>query len=131
MAIIKRPFRIKKADGSWEEHRFPTSEDMIVDAVQNLSGTGYRKLPGGLILQWGTYGTSVGGQYLRGMFPITFPTEVLAMFTTIQYTGDESVFHLATPQIMNTSDYIIYIRNTLSNNLPNQKSKIAYFAIGR
>lgn len=46
MAIIKRPFRIKKADGSWEEHRFPTSEDMIVDAMQSITDSGtWRMLP--------------------------------------------------------------------------------------
>lgn len=77
MAIIKRPFRIKKADGSWEEHRFPTSEDMIVDAVQNLSGTGYRKLPGGLILQWGRTTNISDGQQILVTFPIAFPHAIL------------------------------------------------------
>lgn len=32
---------------------YETSEDLIVGQVENLAETGYKKLPGGLILQWG------------------------------------------------------------------------------
>ncbi|WP_035293760.1 hypothetical protein [Clostridium sp. KNHs214] len=50
--IIKRPFQIR-IPGGWEKHYFETSEDMIVNIIQSLETTGYRKLPGGLILQFG------------------------------------------------------------------------------
>ena len=41
---------------------------------QSLVGTGYQKLPGGLIIQWGTVEvTSVNGGYTAASYPIRFP----------------------------------------------------------
>ena len=50
-------------------------------ANQNLTGNGYQKLPGGLILQWGT-GTnnnSLGSGLNTLVFPISFPNECLSI----------------------------------------------------
>jgi len=50
-------------------------------ANQSLAASGYQKLPGGLILQWGTTavpsGANVGSQAMT--FPIAFPTALYAV----------------------------------------------------
>lgn len=48
--------------------------DQLVD--KNLSTNGYQKLPGGLIIQWGTSGSMSGSPYasVSVTFPIPFPT---------------------------------------------------------
>ncbi|MGJ0908841.1 hypothetical protein CF065_18915 [Clostridium sporogenes] len=94
--IIKRPF--KTFNGSdWNTHYFQTSEDMIVDIVQSLGSTGYRKLPGGLTLQWGTLKTGSspvvkqeGSTYyteLTPSVPIQFPRGYLCGFANVNYAG--------------------------------------------
>lgn len=59
----------------------PINENRLTDMVQSLSGTGYRKLPGGLILQWGvrTTGDFAGSTTLqmRHNFAIQFPNACL------------------------------------------------------
>lgn len=90
--IIKRPF--KTFNGSdWNTHYFQTSEDMIKEQVQSLNTTGYRKLPGGLILQWGYYLTPAGGsngvdrgvyyKIISGLkFPIAFSKRICSINVT-------------------------------------------------
>lgn len=46
------------------------------EMARSLVGNGYQKLPGGLILQWGSsVATSAGAAF---MFPLTFPTDCYA-----------------------------------------------------
>ena len=48
----------------------------FVGANQSLSGSGYQKLPGGLIIQWGAGRFSASGGNIQTItFPIAFPTE--------------------------------------------------------
>jgi phage-related tail fiber protein len=51
--------------------------------VAAKTASGYQKLPGGLILQWGTYWGTVGGNGSTGAIPlpVTFPTAVLVAVT--------------------------------------------------
>lgn len=60
----------------------------LTGSNQSLGGTGYQKLPGGLILQWGSAHV---GDFSDGVndphsvtFPITFPTALAQVFTTMQ-----------------------------------------------
>lgn len=48
---------------------------------QNLTGNGYQKLPGGLIIQWGTVtnNNSLGSGLNTLVFPISFPNECLSI----------------------------------------------------
>lgn len=55
-------------------------------ANQTLSGNGYQKLPGGLILQWGLY-TGSSSADVTVTFPLTFPTGCLAILTARGYTA--------------------------------------------
>jgi len=47
-----------------------------------LSGSGYQKLPGGLIIQWGNSTTASGGVSLT--FPIVFPTNCLQVVVALR-----------------------------------------------
>ena len=49
---------------------------------QSLANPGYQKLPGGLIMQWGTSGTIGGDSFVSVTFPIAFTTAVYAMTAT-------------------------------------------------
>lgn len=53
---------------------------------QSLSGSGYQKLPGGLILQWGLY-TGSSSADVTVTFPISFVGGCLALFTSRGYTA--------------------------------------------
>jgi hypothetical protein len=52
--------------------------DAFKGTNQSLVGNGYQKLPGGLIIQWGTYSLSaVAGTAQAITFPVAFPTALI------------------------------------------------------
>lgn len=53
---------------------------------QSLTTNGYQRLPGGLILQWGTVSTGAANPALVN-FPITFPTGVISMSFVVAQSG--------------------------------------------
>jgi hypothetical protein len=55
---------------------------------QSLGASGYQKLPGGLIMQWGETGAMSGGQSLTVTYPIAFPTAVFNVQTTVIVSTD-------------------------------------------
>lgn len=55
--------------------------DAFKSGNQSLSASGYQKMPGGLILQWGQ-GLSVSGGVATVNFPIEFPNSVLIISAT-------------------------------------------------
>jgi hypothetical protein len=57
-------------------------------ANQSLGSSGYQKLPGGLIMQWGETGAMSGGQNLTVTYPIAFPTAVFNVQTTVIVSSD-------------------------------------------
>jgi len=74
-----------KAPGS---HKHPEAD--LTNAAQLLSSTGYRKLPGGLILQWGTITTNepCDGKWSKNYnFPITFPSAVIGAWGSYNVSG--------------------------------------------
>ncbi|MDU6297211.1 hypothetical protein, partial [Clostridium celatum] len=71
MTIKKGQYNLKTANG-YDTYHLETSEDMIVGQVQNLATTGYRTLPGGLIMQWGIV-EGVTNSWKTVRFPIEFP----------------------------------------------------------
>lgn len=57
---------------------------------QSLANPGYQKLPGGLILVWGTSGTtdvSSGGVLVNVTFPISFPSQCFGAWGTLYRNG--------------------------------------------
>lgn len=61
---------------NYDTIHFETGEENLVNILQSLSGTGYRKLAGGLILQWGTSGATFGYSNV-GTIDVNFPTTFL------------------------------------------------------
>jgi hypothetical protein len=56
--------------------------EALQGANQSLTTSGYQKLPGGLIVQWGNTGPVVGGANTTVSLPITFPTGLLVVSIT-------------------------------------------------
>ncbi|WP_130055994.1 phage tail protein [Escherichia coli] len=54
----------------------------------SVSGTGYQKLPSGLILQWGSISTPGIAQDVVTHFPIAFPNRCLRVLVSQDYTPD-------------------------------------------
>ncbi|WP_106426283.1 gp53-like domain-containing protein, partial [Escherichia coli] len=52
----------------------------------SVSSDGYQKLPSGLILQWGSIGTTDIPQDVVTHFPIAFPNRCLRVFVSQDYT---------------------------------------------
>lgn len=76
-----------KAPGS---HKHPESD--ITNAAQYLSSTGYRKLPGGLILQWGTITVNepCDGKWSKNYnFPLAFPNLVIGAWGSYNISGND------------------------------------------
>ncbi len=69
----------------FDEIMFKTIEDMIEGAHQSLSQNGYRKLPGGLIIQWGSNGTNSVGTTVA--LPVAFPNQFLAVVAVPTYAA--------------------------------------------
>lgn len=70
--------------------------DAINGGNQSLSGNGYQKLPGGLIIQWGLYTTAVTTNSAAISYPIAFPNNVLNMVATHESSASDSVYAVAT-----------------------------------
>jgi len=99
---------------------------------QSLVGTGYQKLPGGLIIQWGT---NPGGGNDRDIFyPIAFPSAVLGVYTTIVYGGISTteVQSAGTANITALTFFSVYPRyQNTSGGSGNATQPLQWFAIGR
>ncbi len=62
----------------------------------SVSGTGYQKLPSGLIIQWGPIDVPLTSQDTVTYFPIAFPNRCLRVFATQDYTpGSANVGYIA------------------------------------
>ena len=69
------------------------AESNFTGVNQNLSDNGYQKLPGGLIIQWGSTSSTVGGANTleTATFPIPFPTDTFCVIVgTITSSTDSN-----------------------------------------
>lgn len=98
---------------------------------QSLVGTGYQKLPGGLIIQWGT---GSGAGYDRNIFyPIVFPSAVLGVYTTIVSGGISTteVQSVGTGNITSLNFFSVYPRyQNTSGGSGVATQPLQWFAIG-
>jgi hypothetical protein len=77
------------------------------DAGHSFNTNGYQKLASGLIIQWGSYTTSVGGTEYRS-FPIPFPNAALSISNSWQYGQSIcNVINRSTYSISSGSDSLI------------------------
>ncbi|WP_195245038.1 gp53-like domain-containing protein [Clostridium celatum] len=73
-------------EADYDVLHYETSEDLIVNQVQQLTETGYRKLPGGMILQWGKVqptSSSAGEASQQVILPIQFPSTCVGAFASV------------------------------------------------
>ena len=93
-------------------------------ATRSLAATGYQRLPGGLILQWGT-GTSNAGGDLAITFPLAFPTALL--FAGGTHIGTEGVSVLIVAGTLSATGVTLRQRNTANAG---QAWPMRWFAVG-
>ncbi|MEA5003636.1 MAG: hypothetical protein VB030_05835 [Eubacterium aggregans] len=128
---IKRPIQIFNGT-DWDKILPEISEDMIKSGwTQNMGGNGYKKFPGGLILQWGVTTGVVGsdGNLNQSItFPITFPNGAVCVFNRQYLNGYYSdVLNKNVWMTMYSSQKFGLTGNTLNANTNFQ---IHWFAIG-
>lgn len=64
--------------------------DAFKGSAQSLTSNGYQKLPGGLIIQWGSVNAVPSGSGSNITFPIAFPNTILNASATVNNTGGNS-----------------------------------------
>ena len=103
--------------------------DAFKGANQSMSGNGYQKLPGGLIMQWGR--KSVGdfaNDYIGTIaFPIAFPNQIFQVNVTL-YSYNEALFDASsavTGHRLTGFDFTLQEWNSVTQNVD-----VTYIAIG-
>jgi hypothetical protein len=89
---------------------------------QSLGTSGYQKLPGGLIMQWGNTGALSGGQNLTVTYPIAFPNAVLNVQTTVIVSTDTN--EIVFVYNVSTSTFVA------ANSNPGALAGVYWLAIG-
>lgn len=115
---------------------FPAGLSAFLGSNQNLSSNGYQKLPGGLILQWGTANLPNVSIYQSSAvinFPIQFPNGVFAITANLS-TNTTSNSHLSLGvmcALRTTAGFTAYVDNGGDLNGGTMMSTaITWFAIG-
>lgn len=80
---------------------FPAGMAAFLGANQSVNPTGYQKLPGGLILQWGNY--SGGAHSPTISFPLQFPNSCLFVGGCTSNAGNATAESLNTASITASS----------------------------
>lgn len=99
--------------------------DAFKGGNQSLGTNGYQKLPGGLILQWGS-GTSSGTGSLAITFPVAFPNDCVSIVgVPVAAAGQGIACKLLTSALSATAATLA----TFSTGTGNQQSAIQVFWI--
>jgi len=69
---------------SWRSALSVVASSEFTGANQSLASSGYQKLPGGIILQWGSVASTSDGNSQSITFPLAFPATVYS----VQVTGN-------------------------------------------
>lgn len=98
---------------------------------QSLVNNGYQKLPGGLIIQWGT--APGAGSDRNILYPIAFPSAVLGVYTTMVsgVISTTEVQSVGTGNITSLTSFSVYPRyqNTFGSS-GYATQPLQWFAIG-
>jgi len=95
-------------DLTWNSSTNTLSADIL--GIGNVSGSGWQKLPGGLIVQWGNV-IDDGAVY---SFPVTFPNQCVVMVAATENNTWESAYDTSV-QIRSTSTYSVRVGATQNN----------------
>jgi len=102
-----------------------TAQAGAIQVSQSLATNGHYILPGGLILQWGTFLSNATG-YTNITFPIAFPTGLLSIASGVQGTGTGSETVIFTTASATTTT----VPCAVSNGSAYQAININWMAIG-
>lgn len=136
MATKKAQYNVDNGNG-YDTYYFETSEDVIINQVQNLAVSGYRKLPGGLIIQWGRINVPAGefNGYTGTIatFPISFPNEILNVSGTLSHSVESEKYIVKDLSISGDamSNKNVAFRYSHTGNFILGGIQINYIAIGR
>ena len=101
--------------------------DAFKGSNQSLIGSGYQRLPGGLIAQWGRRSFSHGGSGVLSAaitFPIAFPTAALGLATAANTNNPARL--LVSASSATTTGFTMYSESTSGSGSPEHY----WFAIG-
>ena len=98
--------------------------ESFIGTNQSLSGNGYQKLPGGLIIQWATSATNAAGG-APFVFPVAFPNGILRDISIPQgNVWNEGAFGIS-------SSGISYSIRTIGNNaIPPVGTAVGLIVVG-
>lgn len=96
----------------------------LASFANSLGASGYQKLPGGLIIQWGTSGAITTTAAVPVTFPITFPTACVNVQVSWQGTPTDNYALWVTNK--STTGFSVY--NT--DGTPGAGSTALWFAVG-
>lgn len=106
-----------------------TTQCFTNEFASSIGGlNGYQKLPTGLIIQWGTYGSAQSGSPTTLNFPIAFPHGPLALCSTDDGLSGSSSVHITSVSAISNSQFIAYANNPATNSPAN--TNIGWIAIG-
>lgn len=77
------------------------------EMARSIAASGYQKLPGGLILQWGVIGSIAGGGSTTVTYPIAFPNGALVASASIGATANTTTPSAAGIQRSSASKLVI------------------------
>lgn len=98
---------------------------------QSLNANGYQKLPGGLIVQWGTFANSASGSGISvatGTFPIAFPNAAFSAVVS-RDNGGVATGDVIEIQALTTTQITASLIDR-ANGGPVQANSVRYLAIG-
>lgn len=87
--------------------------DAFKGGNQSLAGNGYQKLPGGLIMQWGSFNSTATGDFSVTL-PIAFPGACLMAQATPAYYSTDTTFHFLVRTKSTTS--VVFTGGNTENN---------------
>jgi hypothetical protein len=93
---------------------------------QSLTSSGYQRLPGGLIIQWGLATGSSGSNDVASSFPITFPN---GCFLPLVFSGVSASSFCATLGGYTASTFSWSVRNTTTGSRV-AGNAVVYLALG-
>lgn len=137
MATVKNAVYQVDNGVDFDEIHFRTSENMITGAVQQLNSNGYRKLSGGLIIQWGSMtvsGDNAKSYNQRLPYPIAFPNACLSIIGSVDSHDVNTSARLTASYIISENSNTNYHVRISSIGLPLESSilntDIRWIAIG-
>lgn len=136
MAQKNAVYQVDNGNG-FDEIHFRTNENMIVNPTQNLAGSGYRRLPGGLIIQWGRINVPAGDYNgytgTIATLPISFPNQILNVSGTLSHSVEAEKYIIKELSI--SADAVtnqqLAFRYSHTGNFHAGGIQINYIAIGR